>query len=66
MNIPADAPKGFGNVGYEWVDRSRIDEIEARIVGEQVGFAGPLAARFALEYLRICADLLADYYRLPG
>ena len=31
MNIPADAPRGFGNVGYEWVDRSRIDEIQARL-----------------------------------
>ena len=31
MNIPADAPKGFSNVGYEWVDRSRIDEIQARL-----------------------------------
>ena len=34
MNIPADAPKGFGNVGYEWVDRSRIDEIEARLAAK--------------------------------
>ncbi len=31
MNIPADAQKAFRNIGYEWADRSRIDEIQAML-----------------------------------
>ena len=31
MNLPKDYPAEQTKLGYEWVDRSRIDEIEARL-----------------------------------
>ena len=43
-----------------------LDDADAAAVGARDGRAGAQAARFAIEYVRICADELADWYRLPG
>ncbi|MGI4876691.1 MAG: DUF6456 domain-containing protein [Janthinobacterium lividum] len=42
-----------------------VHEDDAEAVGQRLGRTGSMAARFAIEYVRICSTELADYYRLP-
>ena len=45
-------------------DSMVLHEDEAQAVGEREGRVGAQAARFAIEWLKICCDELADYYRM--
>lgn len=41
-----------------------LHEIEAAQVGNDNGRPGSQASRFAIEWLRICCDMLGDFYRM--
>lgn len=45
-------------------DAMVLHEDDAKIVGELDGRTGAQAARFAIEWLRICCDELIEFYRL--
>ena len=45
-------------------ERIVLHEDDARAVGEDQGKLGTMAARMAIEWVRICCDELVTYYRL--